>query len=264
MAGVLRDQPSEGARPLAGRCALVTGGTRGIGLAIARGFATAGALVWINGRDPDGDAIAAQFGAQFIRADLGTVEGVTDLAKRMEQVTASLDILVNNAGIEQPMSLAALDLDTLDRTLAVNARAPVQLMRDLLPLLKAANGASVINVTSIHAGTPYAGNIAYCMAKAAQDMATKVAAIEFAPHGIRVNNFAPGAIETEINRDVLDHIGRDKFAEWIPARRVGTTEEMIGPAIFLASAASSYVTGATLTADGAYSLNLVRYSADAI
>lgn len=264
MADKTHDQQPHVARPLAGRSALVTGGTRGIGLAIAQGLAAAGATVWINGRDPDGDAIAARFGAQFIRADLANSKGVAALAKRVGQVTASLDILVNNAGIELPMALEALDLDAFDKTFAVNARAPVQLMRDLLPLLKAAGRASVINLTSIHAATPYAGNISYCMAKAAQDMASKVAAIELAPFGIRVNNFAPGAIETEINREVLDHIGRDKFAEWIPAGRVGTTKEMIGPAIFLASDASSYVTGATLTADGAYSLNLVRYRADTI
>jgi glucose 1-dehydrogenase len=249
---------------LVGRRALVTGGTRGIGLAIARGFVAAGADVWINGRQAEGEGVAASFGARFLRADLNSQQGVADLAARLTEASDRLDILVNNAGIETPMGLEVLDLELMNEIWAVNARAPVQLIRDLLPLLKASGTASVINVTSIHSHIPYAGNIAYCMAKAAQDMATKVAAIELAKYGIRVNSFAPGAIETEINRDVLDEIGRDKFADWIPAGRVGTVDEMIGPAIFLASEAASYVTGSTLTADGAYGINLVRYRADTI
>jgi NAD(P)-dependent dehydrogenase (short-subunit alcohol dehydrogenase family) len=83
-------------------------------------------------------------------------------------------------------------------------------------------------------------------------MLSNTAALELAPFDIRVNNFAPGAIETDINREVIDEIGRDKFNEWIPAGRVGTTADTIGPALFLASDASRYVTGTTLFADGGY------------
>ena len=110
---------------------------------------------------------------------------------------------------------------------------------------------------------PYPHNAAYSMTKAELAMFTKTAAVELAPDGIRVNNLAPGAVETDINREVLDEIGREKFAEWIPAGRVGQTREMVGPALFLASPASSYVTGATLYADGGYLQNLVRYRPDA-
>jgi NAD(P)-dependent dehydrogenase (short-subunit alcohol dehydrogenase family) len=83
--------------------------------------------------------------------------------------------------------------------------------------------------------------------------------VELGPEGIRVNSLAPGAIETDINRELLDRIGRDDFREWIPLGRVGGEGEMVGPAVFLASSAASYVTGSTLVADGAYSHNLVRY-----
>jgi gluconate 5-dehydrogenase len=97
------------------------------------------------------------------------------------------------------------------------------------------------------------------MSKAALHMFTSTLALELGPMGIRINNLAPGAVETDLNREVIDEIGRDKFGEWIPLGRVARVEEMIGPAIFLASSASSYVNGATLYADGGYKLNLVRY-----
>jgi gluconate 5-dehydrogenase len=166
---------------------------------------------------------------------------------------------VNNAGIEPVMPLEKLELAKFDACFAVNVRAPMQLTTALLPLLKAANGASVINVTSIHDTTPYPHNAVYSMSKAALAMFTKVAAIELAPFKIRVNNLAPGAIETDINREVIEQMGRQNFAQWIPAGRVGTVDEVVGPALFLASDAASYVTGATLYADGGYRHNLLRY-----
>ncbi len=134
---------------------------------------------------------------------------------------------------------------------------------DSSPPLKRSPAGSIINITSIHQTVPYPNNAAYSMSKAALAMFTKVAALELAPRHIRVNNFAPGAVETDINRDVLDAIGRDKFQEWIPLGRVAITREMIGPALFLASNASSYVTGTTLYADGGYRQNLVRYRPEA-
>ena len=129
----------------------------------------------------------------------------------------------------------------------------------LLPLLKKSSGASVINITSVHETIPYPHNASYSMSKAALCMFTRVMALELAPHKIRVNNLAPGAVETDLNRDVLDRIGRDKFAEWIPLGRVATADEMIPPAVFLASDASKYITGTTLYAEGGYIHNLVRY-----
>ncbi len=117
----------------------------------------------------------------------------------------------------------------------------------------------VINLTSVHATAPYPGNLAYSMSKAVLAMLTKTLAIELAPLGIRVNSLAPGVIETDINRAVLDRIGRESFAAWIPAGRIGTVAEVVGPAVFLASAASAYCTGATLYADGGYRQTLVRY-----
>lgn len=245
---------------LAGRVALVTGSTRGIGKAIASGLAEAGARVYVHGRDErEGTLVAQALGTRFLAADLARPREVERLVAKFSADEQRLDVLVNNAGIEVPTTLEALTPELLERINQVNFSASVQLTRLLLPLLRRSDHAAVINVTSIHDHIPYKGNAAYCSAKAALAMFTRSAAVELAAQGIRVNTLAPGAIETDMNRDVLDEIGRDRFADWIPLGRVGREDEMVGPAVFLASRAASYVTGATLIADGAYSQHLIRY-----
>lgn len=255
-------QPAERTDPfsLSSRVALITGSTRGIGRAIAEGFVDAGARVYIHGRGaPNGEELAESIGARFLAADLERPEEIERLASDLRAAEPYLNILVNNAGIEIGANLERLEPDVLARVMQVNFNAPVQLTRLLLPSLIAAPSAAVINVTSIHDSIPYFGNGAYTAAKAALAMFTKTAAIELGPEGIRVNTLAPGAVETDINRDVLDQIGRDRFQEWIPLGRTARTCELVGPAVFLASDAASYVNGATLIVDGGYSHNLVRY-----
>ncbi len=244
---------------LRGKTALVTGSTQGIGKALARGLASAGAYVWVHGRDPSGEAFAHEIGGTFVQADLEIESEVAALTRKVLTETACLHVLINNAGLERIMPLETLDLAQFDRIWRVNVRAPAQIIRDLLPALKAARGASVINVTSIHEEVPYPSNAAYGVSKAALSMLSITAALELAPFDIRVNNLAPGAIETDINRAVIEKVGREKFNEWIPAGRVGRVDDVIGPALFLASDLSRYVTGTTLFADGGYRRNLVRY-----
>jgi glucose 1-dehydrogenase len=244
---------------LAGRTALVTGAARGIGHGIARAFAAAGAKVVVADVLEEGAQSARDIGAEFVRADLGSDADIDALIGAMGARGAPLDILVNNAGIDVRMPLPKLDVEALDRIWRVNARAPARLIAGLFELLRASPHACVINVTSIHDSIPYAHNSPYCMSKAALAMLTKVASIELAPHGIRVNSLAPGAIETSANRHTIELIGRDQFDGWIPAGRVGQVDDVAGPAVFLASDAARYVTGATLHADGAYRHHLVRY-----
>lgn len=247
---------------LKGKTALVTGSTRGIGREIAHSLIAAGAKVYVHGRNLEqAHSVAEALGGLPLAGDLSHPEGVSQLAEGLMQSETKLDVLVNNAGVEIMGTLEQLNLRDLDTTYQVNLRAPLELIQRFLPLFKAAGGASVINITSIHETVPYFGNTAYCASKAALAMTTKVLAIELAPHGIRVNNLAPGAVETDINREVIEEIGRDRFAEWIPLRRVAQTQEMIGPLLFLASEASSYVTGTSLFADGGYKEHLVRYRA---
>jgi NAD(P)-dependent dehydrogenase (short-subunit alcohol dehydrogenase family) len=244
---------------LTGKTALVTGSTSGIGKALAIGFANAGARVWIHGRKAaEGEALAQELEGRFFAADLADEAQTRALAAAVLKAEEKLDILVNNAGVEIIMPIDQMDMARLDQIWQVNVRAPFLLTHLLLPALKQAKG-SIINVTSIHDTMPYPNNSAYSSSKAALAMFTKTIAVELAPHGIRANNFAPGAVETEINREVIQAIGDANFREWIPLGRVAQTDEMIGPALFLASDASSYVTGTTLYADGGYLQNLVRY-----
>lgn len=239
---------------------VITGSTRGIGNALARAFHELGARVWIHGRDPEVcAAVASDLSGLWVAADLADPDGVDHLCETVLARTEVVHCLINNAAMEVPRSVAELENEFISTALHVNVTAPVMTTRLMLPALKAAGGASVINVTSIHESVPYAHNSVYCMSKAALGMFTKTAAIELAPLDIRVTNLAPGAIETDINRALIDEIGRDRFADWIPAGRVGHTSELVGAALFLASSASSYVTGTTLYADGGYSQHLVRY-----
>ncbi len=245
---------------LQGKVALVTGSAQGIGKAIAEGFAAAGAQVWMTDiRAEKGQQAADQLGARFARADLTRSEDIQALAAQVIAAENKLDVLVNNAGIDRPMALEKLNIDAFDEVWKVNARAPVELTHRLLPLLRRASGASIINVISIHAFVPHPSALPYNMAKAALEMFTKSMAVELSPEGIRINNLAPGAVETDINRAILAEMGHDNFNQWIPIGRVAQTSEMVGPALFLAAAASRYVTGTTVVADGGYLQNLVRY-----
>lgn len=245
---------------LQGKIALVTGGAGGIGREMARGFAAAGAKVWIADIDESGGvSAAAEIKGQFFKTDLSQSNDIQALAQAILTGEPRLDVLVNNAAIEIIMPFEKMDMAIFDRTWTINVRAPVELTHALLPALRKSDGASIINLTSVHAAIPYPNNTAYSMTKAALVMFTQTIAVELAPQGIRVNNLSPGVVETNINREVLDVIGRHNFAQWIPLGRVAQTDDMIGPALFLASDAARYVTGATLYADGAYSQNLVRY-----
>lgn len=249
------DQPC-----LSGRRALITGGCRGIGAAIATAFAEQGAEVMVHGRGDDRSRrFAAEHGFEFLQADFSDLEDVKRLAAEALARSSVLDILVNNAGFEVNATVAGLDPDALGRQLRVNLEAPILLTHLLVPALRASTNAAVINVTSIHSTVPAYGNSVYCAAKAGLELFTRTAAIELGPDGVRVNALAPGAIETDMNREILDEIGRERFAEWIPSGAVGQVEDIAAPAVFLASDASRYVNGATLVVDGAYSHHVVRY-----
>lgn len=242
---------------LSGKTIFITGGTRGIGLAVAKGMQAAGGNVWIHGSDEGRTKeIARQHQFRYVSGDLRSQDWLDEMLRPIYEQESKLDVLVNNAGYESSALVEEGRTEELDCVYQVNAKSPYAILQKLLPLLKQANGASVINVTSIHQTVPVRGNGHYCMAKASLAMFTKVAALELAKDRIRVNNLAPGAILTDMNRELVQSMA---FEQWIPMGRVGMAEELIGPAIFLASGASSYVTGTTLYVDGGYSENLLRY-----
>lgn len=242
---------------LTGKVALVTGGTRGIGEAMAKGLQEAGAKVWIHGTNEEVlKKIAKEKGYNYCVANLKDISQIDNMIERITSIEERLDILINNAGYETHSTIEEATQDYLDGIYNVNTKSPYFIIQKLLPLLKKSGNASIINVTSIHETVPVRENTAYCMSKAALAMYTKVAALELAKYNIRVNNLAPGAIRTDMNKDLVDDMDFDK---WIPLGRVGDVAEMIGPTIFLASQASSYMTGATLFIDGGYKENLLRY-----
>ncbi len=242
---------------LTGKVALVTGSTRGIGAAMAKGLQEAGARVWIHGtKESVVRNIAEEHGYRYCVANLKDTTQVTQMVKDLLAEESCLDILINNAGFENYKLLEDGDEQHLDDIYNVNTKSPYFIIQTLLPLLQKSESPSIINVTSIHEMIPVKGNGAYCMSKAALAMYTKVAALELAKYKIRINNLAPGAICTDMNRELIESMN---FEDWIPLGRVGEVEEMVGPVLFLASQASSYMTGATLFVDGGYKENLVRY-----
>jgi NAD(P)-dependent dehydrogenase (short-subunit alcohol dehydrogenase family) len=245
---------------VAGLRVLVTGSTRGIGAAIAQAFLAGGATVFVHGRTIEAcRKFTETHGGLPAPGDLASRGGPAEIVRAVHDAGGSLDTLIHNAGFEAYLPLASYDMDTFDRILRVNLRAPVELTHLLLPALRRSTNASVINVTSIHESAPSPNNSAYSMAKAALAMFTKCLAVELGPLGLRSNTIAPGAIETDMNRAIIDATGRDNWREWIPAGRVGTAEEIAGAALFLASPAARYMNGGCLVIDGGYSHNLVRY-----
>ncbi|WP_350350878.1 SDR family NAD(P)-dependent oxidoreductase [Microbacterium sp. A8/3-1] len=247
---------------LQGYTALVTGASAGIGEAIARRLAADGARLLVHGRDEQRTRrVAEALDAELIVADLAEASGLDAVLAAIEAV-GTLDVLVNNAGFEEPATVDQLDPRILERMFRINVFAPVELIRRSLPQLQRSGRGSIINVTSIHESVPVAGNSGYATTKAALAAYTRTAAVELGPRGIRINNLAPGAIRTAMNEHLIDEIGAERFGRWIPAGRVGAVDDVAGAASFLAGPDSRYISGTTVTVDGAYSNHLVRYEPD--
>lgn len=240
---------------------LITGSTRGIGKTLAIEFKKKGATVIIHGRsETNCKKIAETIQCDFVSGDLSNELDVKKMAKTITMKYEKLDVLINNAGIEKHKKISEMDMNLYDSIQNVCVRSQYLLTSLLYPLLcNSDHGASIINMSSIHQLVPVKSNSPYCMAKASMEMFSKVASLEFSKDNIRVNTLAPGAIKTDMNFEVIEAMGENNFKEWIPLGRVGKTNEIFGPALFLASSASSYVTGTTLYVDGGYIQNLLRY-----
>ena len=246
-------------RALAGRVALVTGGTRGLGYEIAKAYAQHGADVVVASRKADAcAAVAAELGEATgqrvlgIAAHVGKWDDCDRLVEAAYSEFGEVDILVNNAGMS-PLypSLDAVSEDLFDKVLAVNLKGPFRLASVIGTRMAAAGGGSIINVSSVAAVEPGAAEVPYAMAKAGLNNMTAALARVFAPT-VRVNTIMPGLFLTDISKAWDPEEVARRFAEEVPARRGGEPHEIVGAALYLASEASSYTTGSVLKVDGGF------------
>lgn len=247
---------------LTNKTALVTGGSRGIGAAIARELAKTGTHVVVNFANSRQCAeevcqtIRQQGGLAFpIQADMQSVDAINAMFDRVEAEIGPVDILVNNAGIETRQDPISFDEATYDRIMNTNLKGAFFCAQRALVRMKERRWGRVINITSVHEIQPAGFCAVYGMSKGGLAMMTRELALGFSQYGITVNNVAPGAIRTDINREVLaDPAYEAKVLGRIPAREIGTPEDVAGAVAFLASDAARYITGTSLFIDGGLSL----------
>jgi NAD(P)-dependent dehydrogenase (short-subunit alcohol dehydrogenase family) len=244
---------------LKGKTALVTGGSRGIGLMIARGFVEAGVKTYISSRDAracaEAEAALNKIGTCIaLPHDLGRTDEVKALASGIAAREKKLDILINNAGAAWAEPIDQYSEKGWDKLMAVNLKAIFTLTQALLPQLRAAatedDPARVVNIGSIDGILqPSLESYAYSASKAAVHHLTRNLAKHLAKDNINVNAIAPGPFETKMLAPVLA-VARKQMEASVPRKRIGRDDDMIGAAIFYCSRASSYVTGTVLPVDG--------------
>ena len=242
-----------------GKVVLVTGGSRGIGLMMTRGFVEAGAKVYISSRKKEVcDQVARELSERgtciSLPADLSSEAGVQQLASEIAGRESALQVLVNNAGANWGAPFAEYPASAFDKLFTLNVKAVFLLTRELVPLLEKAarpeDPARVINVGSADGIRPPALEVyAYGASKAALHHLTRHLARKLSPKHITVNAVAPGPFESKMMEATLDKL-REQVIAAVPLKRIGEPEDMAGIAIYLASRAGAYVTGAVISVDG--------------
>jgi NAD(P)-dependent dehydrogenase (short-subunit alcohol dehydrogenase family) len=237
---------------LAGRIALVTGGANGIGRAIVERFRAEGARVAVVDREPVPDEDVAAF-----RFDLAETERLGELVAEVEAEAGPLDVLVNNAGIFEPVAALELGLEEYRRLLAVDLDAPVFLARHAARGMVERGYGRIVNVTSIHGRFGEERSLAYDVAKAGLEQATRTLAIELGRHGVLVNAVAPGFVDTRMSVvDGRSELESDAFRDVyvahrkLPLLRAAQPMEIAAHVAWLASEENTYLTGQVVTVDG--------------
>jgi glucose 1-dehydrogenase len=244
---------------LKGKVALVTGSSQGIGQSIAARLAKDGANVIIDYRSHSEGAEEtrrmvedAGSKAAVVQADLSSLEQIRQLIDTGVKTFGGIDILVNNAGIEKRKDFWEVDEPEYDAVMAVNLKGVFFTTQLFVRQLQSAKRpGKVINISSVHEELPFPHFTAYCMSKGGMKMMTRNLAIELAPFGITVNSIAPGAIETPINKSLLQNREKlDALLANIPLKRLGQPNDVAEAVAFLASAGADYITGTTIFVDG--------------
>lgn len=240
---------------MTGRVVIVTGGTRGIGRALAEGYVAAGARVVVASRKADAcretEEHLRSLGGEAlgVPAHLGDLDQLAALVARTVDAFGGVDVVVNNGATALAKPLGGYTPEAWSKSMDVNLRGPMFLVQDALPHLEASPHAAVLNVISAGAFMFSGGVSMYAMAKAGLLAGTRAMAAAFAPKGIRVNALAPGSVNTDMVRNT-GPAGWTSMEAASLMRRIAEPDEMVGPALLLTSDAGSYITGQSLLVDG--------------
>ena len=242
---------------LSGKIALVTGGSKGLGKAMARGLAVAGADIIISSRHEEElqgalREVLAGTGRRgtYVVADLARREDVDPLVSAALQFAGRVDILVNNAGSNIPSPVDKIRDDDWDRILQLNLSSCMALTRALVPAMKERHWGRIIYISSVLGLSGKAARNSYCATKAGVIGLARANALDLGPHGITANCISPGPFLTDLPMSLLSDAEKKIFAERTALGRWGEPHEMMGPLLLLASDAGSYITGTTLVVDG--------------
>ncbi len=242
---------------LSGKVALVTGGSKGLGKAMARAFAEAGADILITSRNAGELQSAAVDIAQgldrrveYLAADMTVRDDVENLARSALALFGRVDVLVNNAGASMPQAIEELTDETWDAVIQLNLTTAVALSRALIPQMRARHWGRIINVSSIFGTSGFEKRVSYSAAKAGLIGMTRSMALDVGRFGITVNCLAPGPFLTELTQRNFTSEQRDSIATRMALGRWAAVEEIGGPALLLATDAGSFITGTTIAVDG--------------
>ena len=240
------------------KVAIVTGGARGIGLAVARAYAREGAIVVIADVNEEGAAAAAaqvaQTGARTMAIGVNVADqaSVSSMVEKVVAAHGRVDILMNNAGVGGNTPFLETSLADWNRIVGINLTGAFMVAQAVAREMVKSGGGKIVNIASLSGQRGGNGRAAYGSAKAGLELLTKVMAVELAPYNINVNNIAPGAIETEMAKFAHDKPTRAAYNYLIPMTRYGTPEEVADAAVFLCSDEARYVHGHTLNVDGGF------------